>query len=130
MPIYLDLPGLPVLRGPFVVDYTDIPHDGDKKTLWTPQVGDCLLALYGDLGTNITAGTANNTHNGGLDIGTAAHPSLIAGLSDFFNFHTGGCYVFGSASPVQVMYDAQGDGDLTAGHVELYALVATPLAPT
>src|SRR3954467_4749560 len=40
--------GIPILRGPYVVNFSDIPHDGDTMTLWTPAVGDVLLGLFPD----------------------------------------------------------------------------------
>lgn len=49
MGVYTGLDGLPILRGPYIVDYSDFgpaPMEAHTVTLWTPQVGDVLLRLF------------------------------------------------------------------------------------
>jgi hypothetical protein len=113
-----------------VVTYTDIPHDGDRTTLWTPQVGDVVLALFG---VNATGGAPLS--NGSLYVAQPRGEDLhlwaecdftsFTGLADAnFFAHTGTLpRIVEDAVPVVFGYDAQGDGDLTAGHVELHAIV-------
>lgn len=144
--------GIPVLRGPYVVDYTDMPHDGDSKVLWTPQIGDVLLRLFPDWQT------VTEWDNGNLGIGqnpnVAGVTNLIAfayaGTISEFGFpvfdlaygiagdgqmdsggvgHHNSAYVFHSTDPLQIQMQQTGGADPAAGHVELYALVARAVAP-
>jgi hypothetical protein len=139
--------GIPILRGPYLVDYTDIPHEGDTMTLWTPQVGDVLLRLFPDWQTVV------NWDSGGLRIGQnvaddgATITNAIVAISPVgdvaaldMNYNataypgTGPtvpetAYVFHTSDPVSILLARTGGTDATQGHVELYALVARAVAP-
>jgi hypothetical protein len=117
--------GIPVLRGPYVVEYTDIPHDGDTKTLWTPQVGDVLLAL------GVSPHRWTNWDTGVLSVETTTDPdqfinSSNAGGMSGLNIQ---CYLFTTTDPVQIRLHETPGTDPSQGHVELYALVAQAVAP-
>jgi hypothetical protein len=139
--------GVATLLGPYTVDYTDIAHEGDTMTLWTPAVGDVLLRLFPDWQTVV------NWDHGGLRIGqnvaddgvtitnaiTAISPAGdVAGLDMNYNATaysgTGPtvpetAYVFHTSDPVSILLARTGGTDATQGHVELYALVARAVAP-
>jgi hypothetical protein len=146
--------GIPVLRGPYVVDYTDIPHDGDKKTLWTPAVGDVLLRLFTDVQTHTfwdhgtlfvgqdVDGTLTPAHNviasggNGTGGGYAIVPldTSVQPLSSYYFDNVGTpwlstAYVAHSTDPVQIQLAQTGGTNPTTGHLELYALVARAVAP-
>jgi hypothetical protein len=146
--------GEPTLFGPFVVDYTDIPHDGDKKTLWTPQVGDVLLRLFPDpltvvqwdhgtiqvgqgLPSDVVLASAASGH---IALGSAigSNTGVLDNISDALtdqNFAANGhdfsstAYIFSTAASVEVGLFNTGGTDPTQGHVELYTLVARAVAP-
>ena len=139
--------GVPQLRGPYVVDYTDIPHDGDRMTLWTPQQGDALLRLFPDwqtatqwdhgklfIGQNVD-GTLDPPHNTIVraGAGTTLDPDVraldmtwVSQANDGSGVAVPGtAYVFRTTDPVQIQLAQVGENpDPTQGHVELYALVA------
>lgn len=139
--------GVGLVHYQMAVSYTDIPHDGDKMTLWTPQVGDVLLRLMADPLTGVTwdhgqlfvgphvDGTVSPAHNcfaltdtagvGGIDILFHAEVSDSSG-----SVYTATGYVFKSADPVQVQLAQTSGTNPTQGHVELYALIARAVAPT
>lgn len=144
--------GIPVLRGPYVVDYTDIPHDGDKKTLWTPQVGDVLLRLFPDMATVVqwdknAVLSIYQENQAGIALATPgniglrfAYPNFgtLDSIADALsgqsydpvngNPTSVGATVFHTTDPVVIkMWNPTADP--TQGHVELYALVARALAP-
>jgi hypothetical protein len=149
--------GIPILYGPYVVDYTDIPHDGDKKTLWTPQVGDVLLRLVGDwatatawdhgalfVGQNVD-GTGQNKQNVLAEIDMTMPPPggvlrvQLSSIDPAFNgtiFDGAGDTIYASAvvfhttDPVQIQLAQTGGSNPTAGHVELFALIARAVAPS
>jgi hypothetical protein len=127
--------GTPTLYGPFTIDYSAIRHDGDTKTLWTPMAGDAVLALYFDLATRVAFARTNATFRLGQDTSSddAAWLADTDG-GDPVNFTLPNgfkrLWLLRSADPIQIRYVANGDGDLTIGHVELYALIARPVAPS
>lgn len=121
--------GVGVLHGPYTVDHTDIAHDGDTKTLWTPQVGDVLLTLYGDKPSAV-----NWSNSGVLAVGQLADPggllSYISGTQS--TGFTGGYptgWVFTQADPVVAQISGMGGATASEGHVSFYALVARAVAP-
>jgi hypothetical protein len=146
--------GIPVLRGPYVVDFSDIPHDGDALTLWTPQVGDVLLRLFPKwqdsinwdhgllfVGQNVDGtvtpalnvlaatytgltGADGHTSNMGLDIAEGYNATDASGASVATL-----SFVLPTTDPVQIQLAQTGGTDPTQGHVELYALVARAVAP-
>jgi hypothetical protein len=146
--------GIPVLRGPYVVDYTDIPHDGDKKVLWTPQVGDVILGLFPDystvtqwdqgqlfIGQNVD-GVSIPAHNvltngstGGIGKGNGFNLDFLIDATLGNNWDAGGAtygatgHVCHTADPVQIQLARSSGTDPTQGHVSLYALVARAVAP-
>jgi hypothetical protein len=150
----LMLAGVPILRGPYTVDYTDIPHDGDTMTLWTPAVGDVLLRLFCDwqtviqwdqgrlaIGQNVAVSeeTFNNVLSSAVagSIAGAASPALDLIVDAVAGIITDGdgntlkttARVFHTTDPVQIQLAQTGGTDPAAGHVELYALVARAVAP-
>jgi hypothetical protein len=146
--------GIPILRGPYVVDFSDIPHDGDTMTLWTPAVGDVLLRLFPDRFTvtqwdhgNLYIGQNVNGNGGGspnsLVIGVTGNIALgsaadLDSISDAINgtmqdplgtsYGTSG-FVFRTTDPLQIQLAHTSGTDPTQGHVELYALVARAVTP-
>lgn len=143
--------GIPVLRGPYVVDFTDIPHDGDTLVLWTPAAGDVLLRLFPDFQTltqwDVGQLRVGQLRTSGLDyfawadagkiaIGDAdgTLDSVVEGVTQEVagndgNYYKTTAFVFPTADPVQVQLTFTPGTDPTAGHVELYALVARAVAP-
>lgn len=145
--------GLPVLHGPYVVDHTDIPHNGDTKVLWTPEVGDVLLRLIADWsvgtvwdhgrlyigqGVDGTATPPTNVILEQLNYGTPGDMIALSFLDNIWQeqiydasggTHGTTAYFFHSADPVQVQLAHTGGTDPTTGHVALYALIARALAP-
>jgi hypothetical protein len=149
--------GTPTLYGPYVVAYTDIPHDGDKKTLWTPAVGDVLLRLFSDpstrqgwdkgllyIGQNVDGRAPGPPPKNALAYQNAT-PTDGAGHPDLGQLDMGfqeqvydasyngvltTAYVFHTTDPVQIQLAQTAGTDPTAGHVELYALMAHPVAPS
>src|SRR5258708_3773906 len=65
------------LYGPYVVDFGDVPNDGDAKTLFTPTVGDvCLHAFPIPVpGAHLTGWDAGNLIVGQHPTGSVAHNS-------------------------------------------------------
>lgn len=141
--------GGPVLYGPYTVEYTDIPHDGNTKTLWTPQVGDVLLRLFPDwqsvtqwdhghlsithANNQITAagpGNISQSQAGCLEMdGIAISGDMDSDISGDDTTQFSAAYVFHTADPVQIGLTQTPGTDPTHGHVELYALVARAVAP-
>jgi hypothetical protein len=147
--------GAPTLYGPYIVAYTDIPHDGDKKTLWTPQVGDVVLGICTDYTTlvqwdhgnlfigqnvdgtltpplNCLTNANNNEIGGGGNNTLDMVGDAVAGLMRDASGHGFGTsmYVFHSADPVQIQLAQTGGTPPTQGHVEIYALIARAVAPS
>jgi hypothetical protein len=147
--------GTPVLYGPYSVDYTDIPHDGDKVTLWTPQVGDVLLKLFPDRGTCVqwdhgvlavgqNVDVTNIPDSSTLNYLTFANAGGIGNGYGSLDFESQGVdgtqrvvgsaggatgHVFHTTDPVQIQLAQTGGTDPGAGHVEIFALVARAVAP-
>lgn len=146
--------GIPVLRGPYVIDYTDIPHHGDTKTLWTPELGDVLLRLFADpeaaivwdQGSRLLVTQDYNTEEqstiaigdivpvGSYSLGSAL--DTIESANSLQTTWAGNgtavtAKVFHSTAAVQVVYidDAEVPVAATQGHVELYTLVARAATP-
>lgn len=147
--------GAPRLIGPFVVDYTDIAHDGDKKTLWVPEVGDVLLRVFPDFATVVqwdqgvlAVGQAVNCTDsdqfnmlaqsaaGHVGRGGAGYLDNILDAAIGVNSDSAGNHFYASAyvchttDPVQIQLWGTGGTDPTQGHVELYALIARAAAPS
>jgi hypothetical protein len=133
--------------GPLVVDYTDIPHDGDKKTLWTPSIGDVLLRLITDWQSNVpwdhgtlfvgqgVDGTVAPPHNclafvstGITDPGGPALGTIDLVYGDTWFDASGASFtqtahIFHSTDPVQIQLAQTSGTDPTQGYVELHAVV-------
>lgn len=136
----LHFPGMSYLIGPYSVDYTDIEHDGNAKTLWTPAIGDVIVTVFGDTATLVQCDNSGGLNTSGIQFGTAAEPTQLSGnsLLGFLSFQYAYYnnvldtipsrpillpYIVRSTSPFQLKYHAGDDGNLTAGHIDLYALI-------
>lgn len=139
--------GIPILRGPYVVDYTDIPHNGDTLTLWTPQINDVLLRLFADqdtlvawdhgvvsVGQNVDGVSLTNVLLTSNTYAETSQFDLLYDMSSGVQFNAVGaaisrsCVVFSNNNPMQLQFTTD-DSEATQGHVELYALVARAVAP-
>lgn len=141
-------PGAVIVRGPFPVNYSDIPNNGDALTLFTPVVGSVMVAFTGsdtieawDEGTYIGLGQNLDVSviNGQWDY---VDPTDVANLREFgmgSNFRLGSTllgvegksWVVTSDDPVTVAF---GDSAVTPtppsqGHIDLYFRIAVPVAP-
>src|SRR5436309_482165 len=109
----LHFPGMFVIQGPYVVDFSDIPHNGNAKVLWTPSTGDILVGLWGDCRTSVVGATAGGAFNSaGLELGNAVTPDLYAPgqTFDFNRFLPSTAafslpYVITSVSPIRITYN-------------------------
>lgn len=114
--------GLPVVYGPFTVEYTDILHDGDAKALWTPQAGDLLLRVFYNWITFVA-------WNEGTHVLAQVH-----GVYHTLDFSNGSellpvVDVLQTTDPLELRLQNPSGTDPTQGHVDIYALVARAVVP-
>jgi hypothetical protein len=117
-------PGVPVLYGPFVIDYanSDLNANSEARTLWTPDPGDVLLRLVSDPTTDVSYDFGEIT----IKTGSTELANTNDGIDDA---HVITPYVFSTDDPVRAVFTIGGGDSAGAGHVDVYALVARAVTP-
>lgn len=144
------LAGMTLVRGPFVLTAADFPDVLDEVALMTPAAGDVLLDWFVDPLTYI-AFDGGDEYLFGQDISNGVSPApptenwygkftvdsptyapdnttvqTFAGSENFSPLHR---FPFPNNHPIVALRADNSGDDPTVGHVELYLVIATPVAP-
>jgi hypothetical protein len=147
--------GVPHVVGPYSIDFSEITaNDGTyfEKQLFTPTVGSIVLNEFFSSATaqdftgaagNLYIGQNGDLYNSGMYWTSWRIAGPLSGVPGWYDPSMDGRYVLDgqtnwasnpqidltSTDPVVAQYNFNGGSAPTAGHIDIYFEIVTPLAP-